>query len=182
MIRATVSGILTLGLLALVAATWPVPQRNRRYCDYQPGTLAGTIDEARALPLAPGTVTVPQPLLRRRVRVVYTETYRSSSHWSFELIAAYSIVAGIGRIYDYYLREVRLEENGRAYWMLLPDSLQKALRDSTHAGDSVVAFVDLAGAQVPAARSRDTTMWAFVLREVDGPGRTWFATLCAKSP
>lgn len=175
-------GILTVGLLALAAAPRPVGQGNRRYCDYRPGTLAGTIDEARALRLAPGTVSVPQPLLRRRVRVVYTGVYGPTSRWSFELVAAYSMVAGIGRIYDHYLREVRLEENGRAYWLLLPDDLRKALRDSTRVGDSVVAFVDLAGARVPAARSRDTTMWAFVLREVDGPGRTWFAALCAASP
>jgi hypothetical protein len=174
--------ILTLGFVALVAAPRPAAQGNRRYCDYRPGTLAGTIDQARGLPLAPGTVTVPQPLMRRRVRVGYTGAYSSTSHWSFELIAAYSIVAGIGRIYDYYLREVRLEEDGRAYWLLLPEQLRKALKDSTRAGDTIVAFVDLAGARVPAARSRDTTMWAFVLREVDGPGRTWFAALCGKSP
>lgn len=169
--------------LGLVAGSTPVAaQGSRRFCDYRPGTLGETIDEARALGLSPGTVSVPQPLMRRRVRVVYTADYRSTSRWSFELVAAYSIVARIGRIYDYYLREVRLEEGGRAYWMLLPEDLRKELRSSGQAGDSVVAFVDLAGATVPPARSRDTTRWAFVLREVEAPRRAWFTTTCGESP
>jgi hypothetical protein len=70
----------------------------------------------------------------------------------------------------------------RHYWLMLPEQLRRALEDSTRAGDTIVAFVDLTGARVPAARSRDTTMWAFVLRDVDGPGRTWFAALCGKAP
>jgi hypothetical protein len=174
-----VPSVVRLLLIALLAPSATIAaQGSRRFCEYEPGTLAGTIEEAQALGLVPGTVSVPQPLMRRRVQVTYTADYRSTSRWSFELVAAYSIVANIGRIGDRYRREVRLEERGRTYWMLLPDDLRKDLGPAVEPGDSVVAFVDLAGARVPPARSRDTTMWAFVLREVEAPDRAWFATLC----
>ena len=145
----------------LVGSSPAVPARQRSaLCGYQLDSLNLVLERAANSELTPGTIIVPRPLPRHRVTIVYTGDSRPLRRWYFELLAAYSTEAKIGRIFDRYKNEVRVTEGGRDYWMPLADELRKTLRSSTSKGDTIAAFVDLAGAVVDPDRSD----WLFVMR------------------
>ena len=151
--------LIAIGLV--VASTAGSAQQAGTYCHYEPGSLRSALELGNQKELTPGTVSVLRPIPRYRIPLLYTGEFRARGRWHFELMAAYSMEARIGRIFDSYLNEVRVTEAGEDYWMPLDESTRKHLRSSFSKNDSVVGFVDLAGAVVN-QRGRD---WLFVLRQ-----------------